>query len=151
MPRTSTVTYGITFQSHAPCLLHQLPNNIHSAPSIESFKTYLASLICFLVQTKKCLLLMYMLDTLFAEIFGTCYSVEPVLPYYRSCVYDMCATNMDDDVFCNTLEVYATRCQLQTSWKYNNDLCRKSRKPNFNPFVISQSIFLLGAMDNVCS
>ncbi|XP_071502071.1 uncharacterized protein [Diadema antillarum] len=55
-------------------------------------------------------------------LFGACYASVPLDTYYESCVYSMCATDGDEDVFCNIIEVYATRCELQTDWR-SNDTC----------------------------
>ena len=41
VPRTTTVTDDNAFQSHAPRLWNQLPLNIRTAPSLETFKKYL--------------------------------------------------------------------------------------------------------------
>eukprot|EP00057_Strongylocentrotus_purpuratus_P017485 XP_011671959.1 PREDICTED: zonadhesin-like [Strongylocentrotus purpuratus] len=60
----------------------------------------------------------YLNDT---NVFGDCYSTVTLDPYYESCLYDMCATNLNSSVLCNIVEVYATRCQLQTDWKRNVD------------------------------
>ena len=89
--------------------------------SLSLFPSLFLSLSLSLSLSFSLSLLSLSLSLFLPDVFGDCYSTVTLDPYYESCLYDMCATNLNSSVLCNIVEVYATRCQLQTDWKRNVD------------------------------
>ncbi|XP_077146435.1 IgGFc-binding protein-like isoform X6 [Ranitomeya variabilis] len=65
--------------------------------------------------------------------FKDCHDVVNPLVYFDNCVYDLCETNMDGEVLCDSLQAYAESCQSQNvtigQWR-NDTFCQPNCPPN---------------------
>ena len=61
--------------------------------------------------------------------FSKCHDIVDPRPFYDACVYDLCATLPDDDLVCDSMEEYATRCRnaggIPGDWRSVTPQCRK--------------------------
>ena len=60
--------------------------------------------------------------------FSQCHNVVDPIPYYEACVFDICATALNDSV-CGSFEVYAQTCRSAgenpDDWRSITPQCRK--------------------------
>ena len=66
-------------------------------------------------------------------VLGTCSQYVDPSPYEISCVYDLCRTQPDNDIICNTVEQYVRTCQEASNgtveignWRQILTTCSKS-------------------------
>ena len=61
--------------------------------------------------------------------FAPCHDVEDAAPYYESCVFDLCATLLDEDLVCDSFQSYTEACRsagrTPDDWRSSRPQCRK--------------------------
>ncbi|CAJ0935204.1 unnamed protein product [Ranitomeya imitator] len=65
--------------------------------------------------------------------FKDCHDVINPLVYFDNCAYDLCETNLDGEILCDSLQAYAESCQSQNvtieEWR-NDTFCQPKCPPN---------------------
>lgn len=69
--------------------------------------------------------------------------VDPT-PFFRSCVFDMCENNGEEEVLCDQLQAYTDACQragaVVHQWR-SPDFCRKFMETNILFFLFERTGF----------